>query len=76
MKQVDVDLKISELNNRDEALTTLAGYVLNNLGLLTFMIHPLLEKTESFSKRREFHDPNYRVIFKPSFPGGEKMMSS
>jgi len=36
------------------------------------MIHPLPEKPESFSKRREFHDPNYRVIFKPSFPGGEK----
>jgi len=36
------------------------------------MIDPLLEKTESFSKRREFHDPNYRVIFKPSFPEEQK----
>ena len=72
MKQVAADLKISELNNGDEALTTLAGYVLNNLDFLTFMIHPLLENTESFSKKREFHDPNYRVIFKPSFPEEQK----
>ena len=71
MKQVAADLKISELNNGDEALTTLAGYVLNNLGFFGVMIHPLLEKTQSFLKRRKLHDPNFRVIFKPSFPGGE-----
>jgi hypothetical protein len=36
------------------------------------MIHPLQEKTKSFSKRKKFHDPNYRVIFKLSFPEGKK----
>jgi len=35
VKQVAADLKISEFNNRDEALTTLASYILNNLGLLS-----------------------------------------
>ena len=69
VKQVPADLIILELNNRDEALTTLANYILKNVGLLSYNSSLFLEKTESFSKRREFHDPNYRVIFKLSFPG-------
>ena len=72
MKQVATGLKISELNKRDKALTTLASYILNNLRFVKFMIHLLQKKPESFSKKEEFHDPNYRVIFKPSFPGGER----
>ena len=72
MKQLPADLIILELNNRDEALTTLANYILKNVGLLSYNSSPFLEKTESFSKRREFHDPNYRVIFKLSFPGEQK----
>ena len=35
VKQLPADLKISELNNLDEAVTTLASYILNNLGLLS-----------------------------------------
>jgi len=50
VKQVAADLKISSLNNRDEALTTLTGYGLNNLGMFRLFFIPF-KKIQNLSQK-------------------------